>query len=151
MYYWAGSIFWILIGAGVAIHACRLGLGSLHQPGPGFIFFVAAVLLILTGSIDLAMAFLKNLKEGKEGRRIQLGPRWKRVLFLLIVLCFYVYAFNILGFLVATFLLMVFLFKGIEPTKWWITVVGSITTILISYGVFQLWLKVPFPRGFLEF
>lgn len=151
MQYWVGSIFWIVMGIGVAINAYLLGLGRLHQPGPGFIFFVAAVLLVITGFVDLAMTFVKSLKTNDEGKYIRLGPRWRKVLLVLAVLCGYVYFFDILGFLFATFILLVFLFKGVEPTRWWITILGSIITIMISYGIFDAWLKVPFPRGFLEF
>jgi len=87
----------------------------------------------------------------KKEKPIWVGVRWQKVLLVLAGLSLYTYLFNYLGFLTATFLLMVFLFKAVEPTKWWISIVGSLTTILISYGIFQLWLKVPFPQGFLGF
>ncbi len=66
MCYWVGSVFWILVGAGVAINACMLGLGGLHQPGPGFIFFVSAVLLDVTGCLVSLMTLIKSLKIGQE-------------------------------------------------------------------------------------
>jgi len=151
MYPWMGSIFWIIIGIGAAINAYQLGLGRLHQPGPGFIFFIASSLLVIFGVIDLTVTLMGRAKTDKEKEPVQLGPRWPKVLFILVVLSVYVYFFSILGFLLSTFLLLVFLFKAVEPTKWWIAIVGSVITILISYGIFEIWLMVPFPRGFLGF
>jgi hypothetical protein len=149
----AGGIFWIAIGVYISISAYRLGLGDFHQPGPGFIFFLAALILTILGAIDFISSFIGRPKteKGKTEKPIWAGVRWQKVLLVLVGLSLYTYLFNVLGFLTSTFLLMIFLFKGVEPTKWWISIVGSLITILISYGIFQLWLKVPFPQGFLGF
>jgi hypothetical protein len=151
MHYRVGSIFWLMIGGYVASYAYQLGLGHFRQPGPGFIFFLAALLLIILGAIDLAGTFVGKPKTDKEERPIWVGLQWQRVLLVLGGLLAYVYFFNVAGFLLSTFLLMVFLFKGVEPTKWWIAIVSSLITILISYGIFEVWLSVPFPKGFLGF
>lgn len=151
MHYWMGTLFWIMIGMYVAIHAYQLGLGRLRQPGPGLIFFLAALLLIFLGILDLVGTFIGRSKTEKEEGSIWLGLRWQKVLLVFVVLLAYVYFLNVLGFVLSAFLLMVFLFKAIEPTKWRIAIVGSIITISISYSIFEIWLKVPFPRGFLGF
>lgn len=151
--YIVASIFWIIIGVYTLIGAYRLGLGSLRQPGPGFIFFLAALFLTILGAIDLGSSLIGKSKadEDKKEKPIWVGARWQKVLLVLVGLSAYTYLFNFLGFLTSTFLLMIFLFKGVERTKWWISILGSLITILISYGIFQLWLKVPFPQGFLGF
>ena len=146
-----GSIFWIIIGVYVAIHAYSIGLGSLQHPGPGFIFFLAALPLIFLGVIDLSGTFIGRSKRDKEEEPIWLGVRWQKVLLVLVVLSAYVYLLSVLGFILSTFLLMVFLFKAVEPTRWWIAIVSSLITVLFSYGIFGIWLKVPFPHGFFGF
>lgn len=146
-----GSIFWLIIGAYVAISAYKLGLGYLGKPGPGFIFFCAGLLLLFLAGVDLAAGFIAKRETYNKERPLWLGTRWQKVLLVLGALSGYVYFFNILGFLLSTFLLMVFLFKAVEPTKWWIAILGSLITILASYGIFELWLKVSFPQGILGF
>jgi heme A synthase len=148
-----GSIFWLVIGIYIAISAYRLGLGSFRQPGPGFIFFLMALLLIILSAIDLGTTFSGKSKSEKEKPEAPLwkGARWPKVLIVLIGISIYNYVFNFLGFLLSTFLLMIFLFKAVEPTKWWVSVLASIITILLSFGIFNLWLKVPFPIGVLGF
>jgi len=148
-----GSIFWLIIGVYTSISAYRLGLGSFRQPGPGFIFFLAALFLTILSAIDLGSTFIRKPKTDKDKKDepIWLGVRWPKVLMVLVGLSIYIYVFNFLGFLLSTFLLMVFLFKAVEPTRWWVSIMGSLITILIAYGIFNLWLKVPFPQGFLGF
>jgi len=46
-------IFGVTIGIGAVVHAYQLGLGDLHKPGPGFIFFCAALFLAVMGCVDL--------------------------------------------------------------------------------------------------
>ncbi len=148
-----GTIFWLAIGVYVAITAYRLGLGSFRQPGPGFIFFLASLLLVILSTIEVLKILTTESKKKKDEQEkpIWSGVRWGRVLLVLAGLSIYVYIFNFLGFLLSTFLLMVFLFKAVEPTKWWISILGGLVTIFIAYGVFSLWLNVPFPQGVFGF
>lgn len=144
-----GSIFWFIIGGYVTIYAYLLGLGRFRHPGPGFIFLFAGLLLLILSGIDLAGSFIVKPKADKKEHSIWSGLQWQKVLLVLGFLAAYVYFLNITGFLLSTFLLMVFLFKGVEPTNWWIAAVSSLITILISYLVFKVWLSVPLPTGFL--
>ncbi len=59
------SIFWIMIGIYVAIHAYLLGLGSFHHPGPGFILFLVALFLTILGAIDLPETYIRRLETEK--------------------------------------------------------------------------------------
>ena len=147
----AASLFWLIIGVYVAITAYRLGLGHFHKPGPGFIFFWTALFLIILSAIDLATALRDKSPKGEKEMPLWSGIQWSKVLSVLVGLSVYVYLFNILGFLLSTFLLMIFLFKGVEPMKWWVSILSSLIAILITSSVFQLWLKVPFPTGILGF
>ena len=152
-HYRIGSLFWLIIGVYTVISAYRLGLGRFREPGPGFIFFLAALLLIFLSTIDLGMNLIGKSKTGKDKKDepIWSGVRWQKVLLVLAGLSLYTYVLNFLGFLLSTFLLMIFLFKLVEPTRWWISILASFITILFSHGIFQLWLKVPFPSGILGF
>ncbi len=147
-----GNIFWLMIGMYVVIKGYLLGLGSLRHPGPGFIFFVAAFFLIILIVIDIiGNSIRKADKDRDRNENPWTGLRWKRVLMVVGILSAYIYTFDFLGFFLSTFCLMVFLFKGVEFTKWWIAILSSVITISISYGLFKVWLKVPFPTGVLGF
>ena len=149
----AASIFWLMIGAYTAIHGHQLGLGSLHHPGPGFIFFVSALALTILGAVNLIGTQIERTKkdEQKETYLMWRGVRWGKVLLVLAGLSTYAYFLDIAGFLLSTFLLMVFLYKVVEPTKWWIAIISSLITVLFSYIIFLKGLEVPLPTGFLGF
>jgi hypothetical protein len=140
-----------MIGAYVAVHACQLGLGSFRRPGPGLVFFLSALLFMALTAIDLVGTFFgeSGKDKGSEEGPLWVEVRWQKVLIVLGGLSLYIYFFNVLGFIVSTFLLMMFLFKAVEPTKWWVAIASSIITIIFSYLVFEIWLQVPFPRGVL--
>jgi heme A synthase len=147
-----GDIFWLTIGMYIAIKGYLLGLGNLHHPGPGFIFFVAALFLIILSAIDIIGTSIRKLgKDEDRNEHPWTDLRWEKVLMVAGVLLAYILSFDILGFFLSTFFLMVLLFKGVEFTKWWIAILSSLITISISYGIFNVWLKVPFPTGFMGF
>jgi putative tricarboxylic transport membrane protein len=145
------SCLWLLVGSYVAIHAYGMGLGHLHSPGPGFIFFLTALLLVALTIVDTAGTLVRKKVAGEGAAHVWSGVRWKKLLVLLGGIAAYVYLFNLLGFAFSTFLLMILLFKGIEPTRWWIAVMSAFITTILSYLIFKMWLGVPFPTGILGF
>jgi putative tricarboxylic transport membrane protein len=151
VHHWIVKIFWLAIGVFVAIHAYQLGVGNFHNPGPGFIFFFAALFLVVLSVMDLTIAYIERSKTDNKTDSIWIGVQWQRLLLGLIALLAYAYFFSIWGFILPTFFLMVFLFKMLEPTKWSHAIIGSIITIIIFYILFKIWLDVPFPKGFMGF
>lgn len=148
-----GNIFWLVIAGYVTIHAWQLGLGSFRQPGLGLIFFLSGLLLVVLSVINLAVSFIEKPQKDKDSKEsaIWAGLRWQKVLLIIGGLSAYVFLFDILGFIPSTFLLMVFLFKAVEPTKWWTAILSSLITIVLSYLIFKIWLEVQLPTGFLGF
>jgi hypothetical protein len=55
-----------------------------------------------------------------------------------------------LGFIVSTFLLLLFLFKGLEPQKWRVALVLAAATTAVCYVVFGVFLELQFPPGILQ-
>ncbi len=149
------ALFWLLVGVVVATHAWRLGLGHLYEPGPGFIFFLSAGLLIVLSTVHLVTSFSSADKDradrGRSNGSNWKGVRWKKLLLLLAGIAVYAFIFNLVGFICATFLLMFFLFKAIEPTHWLTALFSSAVTTGAAFAIFKMWLGVPFPPGMLGF
>ena len=136
------------VGMGVCYGGYDLELGTLRDPGSGFMFFWVGIIMVgLSASI-----LIRALKMKAEVERISiLGKdiRWKKIIAVLAVLFLYAYAFTSLGFILTTGLLLLFLFKAVEPQRWSWAVLGAIVSTLTAYGVFQLWLGSQLPKGFL--
>jgi putative tricarboxylic transport membrane protein len=143
------SLFWMIVGAGICYGGVDLELGTLHDPGSGFIFFwVGLIMLGLSLSI-----FIRALKEkGKAGemRLIWSEVQWKKIVSVLVALFLYGYFFQTLGFILSAALLLVFLFKAVEPQRWSVAILGAVVSSLVAYVVFQVWLGSQLPKGLLD-
>jgi len=53
--------------------------------------------------------------------------------------------FTHIGFVLSTALLLIFLFRAIEPEKWKIAIGGAILALCFLSIVFSLWLDVQLP------
>lgn len=143
------SLFWMVIGAGLCYGGNELELGTLHDPGSGFIFFWVGLIMV---GLSLSI-FIRALKEkGKAGemRLIWSEVQWKKIVSVLVALFLYGYFFQTLGFILSAALLLVFLFKAVEPQRWSVAILGAVVSSLVAYVVFQVWLGSQLPKGLLD-
>jgi putative tricarboxylic transport membrane protein len=142
------GLFWMLIGLGVCWGGIDLELGTLHDPGSGFIFFWVGIIMI-----GLAAAvFIKGIREKSPDTKLKAifaQVQWKKVLFVFGALIAYALTFYHLGFVLTTIFFLLFLFKAIEPQRWSIAIGGAIVSALTAYAVFHWWLGTQLPQGIL--
>jgi putative tricarboxylic transport membrane protein len=144
----SSSIIWGGLGIYIAYEGYKLDLGTLSNPKCGFlIFWAGAILAGLSLLLFLQTFWIKQEKKGKPG--LWEGVKWGRGVKLMSALLIYALLFKPLGFIISTFLLLVFLFKGLEPQKWRTTLVLSFATIAVCYVVFGVFLEMQFPTGIL--
>ncbi len=144
------GFFWLFFSGFICIESYRLGLGSLHQPGPGFIsFWTAAVMGILSIAI-LIPAWTKKKAMEPEGP-IFGKENILKIVFVLLSLFLYAFFIETLGFVPITLLLFIFLLGIIERKRWGLTIFVSVVVTAISYLVFEIWLKSQLPEGLLGF
>ena len=142
------SLFWAAIGIGISYGGYDLGLGDLHNPGGGFMFFWVGV--IMTGlSFGILVQALRQKAIPGEMKSISEGISFKKISSVLAVLFIYAFLLTPLGFIPATILLLIFLFRAVEPIGWAKTILGAVVITLVTYGVFQLWLQCQLPSGLL--
>jgi putative tricarboxylic transport membrane protein len=145
------SLVWLVFAIYICIESSRLPFGSFHNPGPGFLPLLIGLILGILSFLVFLLARLSKETE-KIGQSWYPKERWKKLIWVLVALFAYAVCLEILGFLISTFLLLVFLFRaGIETQKWVWAIGGSAVASLSSYAVFELWLKTQLPKGFLGF
>ena len=124
----------------------RLGIGKPQSPGPGFMPLLAAVLLF-------CLSFATIIVESRgaaddEGRKSSLGLKeLTKPVCLVISLIGYAFLLNVLGYPVATFLLLFTLFSVTEPQQWRKNLVIAALVAVLSFLVFDKWLRVQLPDG----
>ena len=142
------NIFWLVLSTAVCVESWSLKVGGLHNPGPGFLPFYTAILLGFLALISL----LQTLKES-EGSASEIwgGIQFGKLAILLGALFLYVFLLDWLGFLLGTFLLLLVLFRIVEPYGWKTILLSSLLTTGGTYLFFVILLESRLPRGFLGF
>jgi putative tricarboxylic transport membrane protein len=143
----ASSLFWMAVGAFVAWSGWDLELGTVNDPGSGFLLFWLGLIMI-----GLAAAILVNALREAAGvpQALLAGARWRRVVLVLVALIAYGWALPRLGFIVTTTAVLIFLFKAVEPQRWSVAIGGAVASALSAYLIFKVWLGAQLPAGFLD-
>jgi len=128
-----------------------LEVGTFYNPGPGLFPLMMGILLSFLSLIILMSAILNKAAEKRKLAELWEGSNWQKMLYTAGSLFVYPLVLDILGFLLTTFLLLVFLFRAIEPQKWRIAIGSSILISIAFYLVFDRTLQVQLPRGFCGF
>lgn len=147
------GLIWLVLGIGLCIGSIKLNLGSLHNPGPGFMPFLSGALLGLFGLILMFSDISRSLREKGEVKvkEVLVKENWRKILFTFSTLVGYIILFEPLGFFITTFLFFFFLFKLTETKKWLMPLIFSGGAVILSYLIFSVWLKCSLPRGILKF
>jgi putative tricarboxylic transport membrane protein len=143
------ALFWLAIGVYIAMEGWDLELGTLSEPGSGFIlFWIGAAMIAL--SVALAVTTLIGGGGATVGQLWQ-NPRWRKVGLLLFYLVVYTIVLEPLGFIISTVILLILLFKTVEPQSWTTAIVGALVTTALTYIVFGIGLGTQFPDGIFGF
>jgi putative tricarboxylic transport membrane protein len=126
----------------------KLDVGGVRQPGPGFFSMLGAILL--TGLS--AILFLRSVfGKSERGERKKQGQKenLRTVAYLFGILLAYATLFEWLGFVLCTFLLVVFLFRMFDRKPWWAMLVTGAAISSATYVVFSILLQSELPEGVL--
>ena len=123
----------------------HLAMGKWGRPGPGFFPFGLAVVLIL---LSLVLIF-RHWEKDRTPAPFWPGRTWLRPLLGVAILVLYALSFDRMGFIVTTFLFLVIWMWIIERLGWRTILSISTGTTVALYLIFNLFLEVPLPQGFL--
>ena len=142
------SFFLLALSVAALAESFHMGIGTVQSPGMGFMPFAVSGLL---GILSLIL-LLRTICQNRE-RRIKLllsGTNKKKALIALIALAVYSRLMPVVGYLIATFCLMSFLYWFLEPNRarwvFWSLILSFLTTIG-SYYLFSVLLNCQFPAG----
>ncbi len=141
---WTG-LFFILLSAYVCGESVRLGLGNVHNPGPGFLSFWVGLILGLMAFVLVGTSWLKRtgMAEG--------SSNWTSALLVILSLFGFLCVLNTLGFILSTFLFMTFILKIVERKTCGFTLGAACLAALGAYFIFQILLKAELPQGIFDF
>jgi putative tricarboxylic transport membrane protein len=145
------ALFFLLFSLFVCQQSVGMNLGTFRQPGSGFLSFSAGAVI---GILALWFLIQSTISKGNRGKVSPSEDREGglpkiRLLLICLALFAYVIVFNWLGFVLSTFLFVLFVFPVAEPQRWWRVVMKAILITLGNYLVFVVWLGVNLPKGVL--
>ena len=113
------SLAWLMTSIAIIAGSSTYSLGTLSRPGPAFLPLWCGIVMAILSLVIFGQAVLigRGRPTGeKEGSL--LTARWPRLAEALFILLAYAFLLELFGYLMMTFLFMLFVLKVVEPTKW---------------------------------
>jgi putative tricarboxylic transport membrane protein len=155
----ASSLVLIFFSVTFLVYTTRYPLETWESPGPAvFPLILGGVLLILSlwQLIRAWRALSMPGNAGEKGSAIRAFQTFlhdnrgeAKVLSLTALLILYILAMQWIGFFVSTFLLVIFSGRLMEAKEWGRPIALSAGVCLFCYLLFEVWIKLTFPRGLL--
>ena len=145
----AVAALFFIFGAIVVYDSLRLGAGwqEVHGPRPGYFPFYIGLLICISAVVNFVRAALVPAEKSKAF--VQVG-QLKLVLTVLIPTAIYAAAVTWIGIYASSALFIGFFMRWLGKYVWWKVIATSLTTVVVFYMVFEIWFKVPLPKGPLE-
>ena len=143
------SLLLLIFSVLVCMGSFGYSIGTLHKPGPGFFPFWGGIILGLLSFLNFLRVTIKRKKGTEKGESVTPGKRWKNIILTLVALFAYPSFLPVIGFVPTTFLFIVVLLRFVGFIRWSIVLRMTIGVTIMSYFIFQYWLKMQFPIGIL--
>ena len=146
------GLVWLLVGICIIVGSLSfLRIGTAREPGPGLFPLIAGISLSFFSLIIVVNAMFGRFPEKRSIGELWAGLNWKGICWVMAALLIYASLLERAGFLLVTTLLLIYLFRAIEPQQWKLAVGLSILASIFSYLVFDRLLEGQLPKGFLGF
>ena len=143
----AVAALFFLLGAIVVYDSLRVGVKWVEDgPQSGYFPFYIGLLVCGAALVNAVAAFLKV---GRDKVFVELGAL-KLVLTVLVPAAIYVALIAWLGIYLASALFVAFFMRWLGKYVWWKVAAVSIGNSVVFFLVFEVWFKLPLPKGPLE-
>lgn len=135
-------IFFLLFFSTLYFYAARkLEFGTILKPMAGFLPSIAGFLAILL----LVYLLIANITKKEYLTLPQIKTNWTRFVFICVGLIFFTVIVHFLGYFIATFLLLFYLFKITGASGVFTPCLVSLASATFFYILFVVYLTVPLP------
>jgi putative tricarboxylic transport membrane protein len=142
-----GGLIGLALGIFVVWSGLKLKLGTINDPGSGYVLFytgllmcVFAVTIIIAAVTEGGPTFGSRWKDA----------RWTKPLLVIVCLIAFSFALDTLGFLLSTIPLMLLLLRLIDPVRWSLAVPIALLTPFGVWWVLKRLLLIQLPSGIFE-
>ena len=142
------AAFFLLLGGIVVFDSVRLGARWAEDgPQAGYFPFYIGLLVCISSLINLALAVLGKKDAGRAFVGVE---QLKLVLTVLVPAIIYAALVGWLGIYVASAIFVAFFMRWLGKYAWWKVAAVSVGNSVVFFLIFEIWFKVPLPKGILE-
>lgn len=141
-----GGLFWLAVGLFVAFEGRNLGLGTTNEPGSGFALFWIGIIMSVLSAAEVVRA----ISQGSPSlASLWAGTRWQKVLLVTIMLLVFGFAFERIGFIICSLLLLLVLMFFIDPVRPRTAIIVAVLSTFVVWAVLTELLRIQMPAGLL--
>jgi putative tricarboxylic transport membrane protein len=142
-----GGVIGLALGGFVVWSGLKLKLGTINDPGSGYVLFYTGILMCVFAAAIIVAAITEG--GASFGSRWQ-NTRWTKPLLLIACLAAFSFALEPLGFLLSAIPLMLLLLRLIDPVRWPLAIAIAILAPLGMWWVLKHLLAIQLPSGIFE-
>ncbi|MDO9024044.1 tripartite tricarboxylate transporter TctB family protein [Zwartia sp.] len=146
-----GGLFWLLFGCTAAYGGLGLGLGTMQEPGSGFLTFVAGSFVSLMAVIVIIQSYRGDPKAQARISDLWKGVMWHRAVAITGLILLFIFSFETIGFFVCSFLLLVIIMRWLEGLEWSMCLLVPTIATVATYLLFKTVMNISLPAGIFGF
>ena len=143
------AALFFIAGAIIIKDSIRLGYtwGS-DGPRPGYFPFYVGLIMCIASVVNLVRGAIQ-LRGAKNKTFVEV-EQLKLVLTVLVPTAIYAAAVTWIGIYAASIVFIAFFMRWLGKYAWWKVAATSIGVVVVFYVIFEIWFKVPLPKGPIE-
>lgn len=142
-----GGVVGLALGLFVIWSGYKLNIGSINDPGSGYVLFYTGLLMCLFAGTIIVSAVTEG---GPTLGSLWTRARWTKPLVVIGCLAAFSFVLEPLGFLLASIPLMLLLLRVIDPVRWTLAVPIAVSAPLGMWWVLKKALLIQLPAGMFD-
>ena len=142
-----GGLIGLALGGFVIWSGLKLKLGTINDPGSGYVLFYTGLLMCVFAASIIVAAITEG---GPTFASRWEGARWTKPLLVIACLIGFSFALDKIGFLLSAIPLMLLLLRLIDPVRWTLTIPLAVLTPLGVWWILKRLLLIQLPSGIFE-
>lgn len=148
------SLAFVVLGAGFLLYNTKYPLDTWESPGAGVFPLITGIGLVITAAWQLGRDLLGRGKEtaadtAGEDEDLSGTTGERKVIYMIAVFCLYLICLPWIGFYTSNTFFIAATSRLLGARDWAKPLILALGVNLFCYYLFETWLKLSFPRGFL--
>lgn len=142
-----GGVVGLALGVFVIRSGYNLSIGSINDPGSGYVLFYTGILMCLFAGTIMVSAITEG---GPTVGSLWAGTRWTKPLLVIVCLAVFSFLLEPLGFLLTSIPLMLVLLRVIDPVRWTLAIPLAVLAPLVMWWILKKALLIQLPAGMFD-